>query len=276
MRTQLFKKALYDFLKLYGTIVPILFYTIQCSWAPQINTPIHTSEGGQIALRTSPEFKIRPQHPHIISESLVKQILQGISQHQEQGILQELLIADPKPSPVFSLAQIEFLSPHIVDALSKATSEELITFKSLDSQEGTTVVRGTVALFSPTIFFLTIQNTQNLPGPQKMANSSRNLQKHTKLIFAQEHALLKPEEAQRLMELSPTDIEIAIDYAALKPLKGTEHEDMAEKHYSTTTTTQSETNHPKMNILQEQLLDLQKKVDEQAEEIRRLQQTSPK
>jgi len=264
-------------LKYCGTIVTFLLLLAQCTWTPEVQTPIHNSEKGNVGLQTSSAFKILPQHPLVLSESLIKQILQGVSQIQEQGILQELFFSDPNPSPVFSRTQIEFLTPYLVDAFAKATAEELIIFRSLGNKEGATQVSGTVAVFSPTIFFLTLHNTANYPGnPSKMASSSRNLPKQTSLMFSQKQAMLQPEDAQRLMKISLKDLWIAIDYAALNTVIESEHKVEERRPSAPIAIPQSEKTQPGMNTLQEQLQDLRKKVDDQAEEIRRLQQTAPK
>jgi hypothetical protein len=263
----------YGFLEICGAIATFFLFAVQCTWTPEVKTPIHQSEKGNVTLQTSGDFKIAPQHPQVLSESLIKQILQGISQIQERGILQELFISDPKLSPVFSPSQIEFLTPHLAEAFSKATSEELITFRSLgNDEEGVTQVTGTVAVFSPTIFFLMLQS----PGhSSKMGSSSRNLQKHTTLMFSQNDAMLQPKDVHRFMKISGKNVGIAIDYAVLNQKTGSQDTVIERRPGPSITTSQPEKTSPEMNTLQEQLQDLQKQVEEQAEEIQRLQQTGP-
>jgi hypothetical protein len=263
------------FLKFCGTIITLLL-TVQCSWTPEVETLIHQNEEGNITLQTSGDFKVPPQHPHVFTESLIKQVLQGIIHTQEKGILQELLISNQKPSPLFTPEQIAFLTPHLVDAFSKATSEELITFRVLKYEKGTTQLRGTIALFPPTIFLLAIQPVEEYPGnSSKMGASSRKLQQHTTITFSQEQAVLNPKEAQGFMKMSSHDSWIAINYANLVPLRGNAQE---EPSRSTTPvpSPQSEETQAEKKTLEEQLHDLQKKVDEQAEKIQRLQQATPK
>jgi hypothetical protein len=169
------------------------------------------------------------------------------------------------------------LTPYLVDAFAKATAEELIIFRSLGNKEGATQVSGTVAVFSPTIFFLTLHNTANYRGnPSKMTSSSRKLPKQTTLTFSQKQAMLQPEDAQRLMKIPPKALWIAIDYAALNPVMESEHKAKEKSPSGLIATPQSEKIQPGMTTLQEQLQDLREKVDDQAEEIRRLQQTAPK
>jgi len=214
-----------------------------------------------------------PQHPQVLSESLIKQILQGISQIQERGILQELFISDPKLSPVFSPSQIKFLTPHLAEAFSKATSEELITFRSLgNDEEGVTQVTGAVAVFSPNIFFLILQSPGHL---SKMGSSSQNFQKLTTLMFSQKDAMLEQKDVHQFIKISPKDVGIAIDYAGLNSKRGSQYKVEERKPNPSITTSKPKTTSPEMNSLQEQLKDLQRQVEEQAEEIQRLQQTGP-
>jgi hypothetical protein len=275
LSTAYFKNPQDFFLKFCGMIVTLLL-TVQCTWTPEVETLIHQSEEGNITLQTSSDFQVPPQHPHILPASLIKQILQGITQTQEKGILQELFISDPKPSPVFTPAQVAFLTRHLVDAFSKATSEEIITFRGLKHEEGAIQARGTVALFPPAIFLLTIQSLDEYRGtPSKMASSSRNLQRHTTLRFSQEHAVLNPKEAQRFMKMSSHESWIAINYADLVPLRENTQEERS-RPITPVPSPQSEETQPGKKTLEEQLHELQKKVDEQAEKIQRLQQAPPK
>jgi len=95
-------------------------------------------------------------------------------------------------------------------------------------------------------------------------------------MFSPKQAMLQPENAQRLMKISPKNLWIAIDYAALNPVMESEHKVEERRPSAPIATPQSEKTQPGMNTLQEQLQDLRKKVDDQAEEIRKLQQTDPK
>lgn len=203
-----------------GTIIPILL-SVQCSWTPEITTLIHEGEEGIITLETSSKFKTPPSHPYVIQESFIKKILQGLTYTQETGLLQEIFIAESKPSPAFSSAQINFLTLHLVNALSKATQEELITFRHRGTKPEVTHLNGTVAVFSPGIFIFSIQNLGGFSGNHsKMASSSRNLQRRTTLIFSPKEAVLNPKEAQRFMKMSAEFPWIAINSAALIPDHG--------------------------------------------------------
>jgi hypothetical protein len=264
-----FTTPYYFFLKLCGIIAFFFFITVQCTWTPEVQTPIHTSEEGSVALKTSSNFQTPPRHPQVFSQPLIKQILQGISQSQDHGLLQEIFLSGPKSSPVFSNTQIEFLTPHLVDAFSKATSEELITFQYRGQEEEKVQVSGVVAAFPPTIFFLTLQNPEH---STIKGTSSGNLQKSTTLIFSQKDAMLQRKDVHSFMKTSPKEAWIAIDYAVLNTESQDTHKTKEKEPDSSITTSKPEETLPEVNSLEEQLQELRKKVDAQAEKIQQLQQ----
>ena len=265
----------YAFLKLCGTMATCLLLTIQCSWTPEVETLVHNSQQGHIALQTSGTLHIPPKHPHALSASLIKQILGGISKTEEMGILQELFFSPSAQRPIFSQTQIEFLTPQLVEAFSQATPEELIVFRAVEDEKGGIRVKGTVAIFSPAIFFLTLQNLKSHPGNSaKIPSSSRNLQKKTTLIFSKKDAVLHGKDAERFMTVSPKYSWIAINYAAISPATEKNQEEEQEQTFPRTNR-QSEKSPQEIDSIQEQLQDLRNTVDEQAEEIRRLQEAAP-
>ena len=191
----------FRFLKSCGAIIGVLFLTIQCSWTPEVQTPIHNSQTGIVFLQTSEAFKARPQHPQDLSPTLIKQILKGLSHREEHGLLQELFISNPKITPVFSTGQIEFLTPYLVEAFRKVTSEELIGFQLAEEETNGHNLSGTMSLFSPSTFFFTIQHRGDTSGiPSKASVSTRNLRHQTTLTFSDKHASLSFEEASRFIK----------------------------------------------------------------------------
>ena len=77
------------------------------------------------------------------------------------------------------------------------------------------------------------------------------------------------------MKIFAKDVGIAIDYAVLNQKAGSQDTVIERRPSPSITTSQPGKTSPEMNTLQEQLQDLQKQVEEQAEEIQRLQQTGP-
>ena len=249
---------------------------IQCTWTPEIETVLHQDQNGSIALQTTKSFKISPNHPISLSDSLIQKILVGITKQQEDGMLQHLLSGPSPKLPAFSSSQTQFLAPQLALALSKATSEEIISFTCAANDEKSSVVIGTVAVFHPTTFAITLKYSPEASlGHKKGKNSLGNLHRNITIQFSQESALVKPEETPTLMDIPKGSHGILVNYELLKisPRKDQVHPSSKPgTHLKSQETGQDPS---EIDALNEQLQDLQRKVDEQSKEIRRLQQTSP-
>jgi hypothetical protein len=278
-RTSSLKYRLHSISRQLAIVLAIGMSHIQCSWTPDVETLLYQSEEGTIALQTTKNFKAAPKHPAWISDSLIQEMLGGLTQTQESGLLQEIFSGSPSQLPVFSPSQIRFLSPQLASALSKATPEELVSFICTDTKENSSVVKGTVAVFHPTTLLINLKNYRKSMFDQgKGKNSRGNLQRYTTIHFSQEEALINPKESQPLMEIPANSHWVMINYSLLKS------SNLKEPHILTSTSGEMTNDGVKeqntqatnsLNELNEQLIDLRRKVDEQNEEIKRLQQTEP-
>lgn len=247
---------------------------LQCSWTPEVETVLYDGPHGLISLGTTHAIKITPNHPARIPEFLITNILSGITKSQDVGMLQQLLLTAPPTVPAFSPSQIKFLAPHLSLALSKATKEEIIHFRSPAIDEQSYPVQGTVAVFPQTNLLLTLNNTTEKPLiPSKGSNASRDLQIRHSLGFSRNENLKKVEQAEAFMSIPPTSLAIVIDYQLLEPLNQLHHEPQPSNQRPSIINERRGTTPREMDSLHEQLRDLQKKIDEQSEEIRRLKQT---
>jgi len=256
-------------------VVAIGISHIQCSWTPDVETSLYQSEEGTIALQTTKNFKVAPEHPAWISDSLIQEMLGGITQTQESGLLQQIFSGSSPQLPVFSPSQIRFLGPHLASALSKATPEELVSFICTDTNENSSVVKGTVAVFHPTTILINLKNYRKpVFAHEKGKNSRGNLHRYTTIHFSQEEALINPKESQSFMEIPANSHWVMINYSLLKT-SNLEKQHILSSTSGGTANGVKKHNTLESNSLNEQLLDLQRKVDEQNEEIKRLQQTEP-
>ena len=257
-------------------IVAIGISQIQCSWTPEVETFLYQSEEGTIALQTTKTFKVAPKHPAWIADTLIQEILGGITQTQESGLLQQVFSGSSPQLPVFSPSQIRFLGPHLASALSQATPEELVSFICTDTNANSSVVKGTVAILHPTTIFINLKNYRKpFLDQEKGKNSRGNLHRYTTIHFSQEETLIKPKEIESIIEIPANSHWLMINYSLLKT------SNLDEPHVLNSTASEmtndgvKEQNTPEtnsLNQLNEQLLDLQRKVDKQKEEIKRLQQ----
>jgi hypothetical protein len=255
-------------------VAAIGILNFQCSWTPEIKTVLYDSPVCVIALQTTHALKIAPTHPSSIPDSLFRKILGGITKSQEGGMLQQLLVTAPLTTPAFSPSQIDFLAPHLSKALSKATPDEIVHFRCPARDEGASLVQGNVAIFPPSNLLLTLEkNKRSSRTPSKIENS-RNPQPTTSLIFFQEESFMSEKEIDIFMAIPPTFHGIVINYQNF-----ISHHKNQENQFSPhgTPIIHDPKDGPpiRRESLNDQLRDLQRKVDQQAEEIRRLKQTAP-
>jgi hypothetical protein len=274
LSTNFLQARQYPFLKLCGTIAIFFICTIQCSWTPEIETPLHHSQEGTISLQTTQAFKIPPQHPISISDSSIQEILEGITQTQESGLLEQLLSGPAVKHQIFSPSQVRFLAPQLAQAFSKATPEEVVSFTCAAIDENSSIIKGTVAIFPSSIILITVKNSQNaLVVHKKGKNSSGLLQENVSMEFPNAEAVLPREEAKAFMTPPSNSNWIAMNLAQLG--SSTLHTSQPKPIQSKTPTpSKLEGNYSVENeSVQEQLRELRRNVEEQTKEIKRLEQT---
>ena len=258
-------------------IVAILAtFNLQCAWTPEIETVLHEGPECFISLKTSPTLNMVPKHPVSLPESLIEEILTGMAISQEEGILQQLLLSTHLPVPAFSPSQIDLLAPQMSMAFSQVTPEEIIYFKCPTTAEQSFRVEGTLAVFPPTILLLTLKDFNSSPGiSPKIQNGSPKFHTTTSLTFSHQEAIIRAEEVQAFMTIPSTSKRIAINYQRLASSNQNNKENQLHQHGPSATHDKKTAPPVEMDSLSDQLRDLRKIVDQQAEEIRRLLRNSP-
>jgi hypothetical protein len=141
------------------------------------------------------------------------------------------------------------------------------------------VIKGIVAIFHPTTALIILKNYRKSMFDQAKGKNSRgNLHRYTTIHFSQEEALINPKESQPLMEIPAHSHWLMINYSLLKTSNLKEPHVLTSTSDGVTNDGVKEQNTQEINSLNElndQLLDLRRKVEEQNEEIKRLQQTEP-
>jgi len=269
-----------------------------CSWTPQVETVLFDGPQGFVSLRTLPEGMLRASHPIDIPEAVLARTLRGISTKKKFRLLQNLLTGGSQEKQTFSMNQVKILAPQLAGALSKATPEELVYFRSPTTStgdspfiEGTLLVHGSSLLFS---WSDQHTKTQELPKqgrpPILSAADPADLQSST--------VLFTPKEAQRddaLLAGTGSNVfqqhVVAIDFHRLAglPVQPSEYSGDAGGHaeksseksensmefpqpdvFPTVQTGGNKTNDG-MQELQKQMKDLKKEMKKQQQEIQRLQ-----
>lgn len=252
-------------------IATLTTFNFQCSWTPEVETVFQNGPDCVISLKTSQALKKAPKHPASLSESLIVKILKGMVITKEEGILQQLLLSTHNSVPAFSSSQIDFLAPHVSMAFSQVTPEEIIQFKCPPTDEQFSTIQGTLAVFPPFSLLLTLKDLIPYPTVSpKMQHSSENVQAIS-LTFSNQEAVITNEEVQGFMTIPSTYHRIAINYHNLEPSIPNNKENQLSQSGPQVPPNKKAEPPMTMDSLSSQLRELQKIVDQQAEEIRRLQ-----
>ena len=110
-RTSSLKYRLHSISRQLAIVLAIGMSHIQCSWTPDVETLLYQSEEGTIALQTTKNFKAAPKHPAWISDSLIQEMLGGLTQTQESGLLQEIFSGSPSSTTSLFTLSNSFFKP---------------------------------------------------------------------------------------------------------------------------------------------------------------------
>lgn len=262
---------------LWVSVIILCLTQIQCTWTPEVETPIFSSEQGTVALRTFHDFRKPPSQPTNLPHSLLHELFNGLSYTQETGILQELLnSSSSKPLPVFSKAQIDFLVPYVSLAVAQATEEELIDFSCLPVEASESWIKGSLGVFDSHILLLTIEISKNPLGPHSARSPKQTaFRDMATLGFLKPEATLPPPRIQLMIDLPVHPHWIAIDFSTLLP---SQEQNEATPHTTNQPVKNPESlndEDPRIQKLEKKMDRLLEKIEEQNKEIQRLQEATP-
>ena len=100
-----------------------------CATVPRVNTPLFEGQQGSISLRVFAEPMQRAQHPVTLDPHIIRRVLRGLYVQDTQSLLESALTHANLPIPAFTEEEIDFLIPHIIAGLAKATPEEEVVFR---------------------------------------------------------------------------------------------------------------------------------------------------
>lgn len=105
-----------------------------CATVPRVKTPLFEGQQGTISLRVFAEPMQRAQHPVTLEPQIIRGVLMGLYVQDAQSILESALTTNNPPVQAFTREEINFLVPHLIAGLEKATPEEEIVFQMHSSQ----------------------------------------------------------------------------------------------------------------------------------------------
>ncbi|HBP88635.1 MAG TPA: hypothetical protein DD706_13155 [Nitrospiraceae bacterium] len=187
---------------------------------PGIQTPIHKDETTRVYLEWVPQDSFRATHPEVLSPTVIRRALRGLRVQKQEPAVAELLVGLPEPQRIFSDNDVELLTPHILLALSQATSEEHVVFQRIYPWKyGSRLTSGTLSLHEDLIFLTITHYTQNPGGinvvyvDDRQAPDPTGLGGWTVLFLPKE--VLRADSSPQIWR-HPHEVTLSINYPSLE------------------------------------------------------------
>ena len=177
--------------------------TSGCSFNPRLITLIYEGDKGTVFLKEFHDSTPRASHPVSLESQVVRRILLGVRIHERKTMIESTLTGGAEATPVFTFAEVNFLTPLLVSAFSQATPQEAVHFqvkgevsgKQFDTR-GIMFIKGEELNFSLTEYGLTPQRPSTLSQPTK----SFDRPKRWSVTFTPISAVLNPEEDKQVVD----------------------------------------------------------------------------
>ncbi len=110
---------------LTGTILALS----ACASAPDLDVMIHESKQGAIYLERIPDRSFQASHPITLSADTMARVLRGVVVKDKRGVLANLAASKPEAIRAFRDEDVEYLTPLLVEGLTKAAADQQIGFR---------------------------------------------------------------------------------------------------------------------------------------------------
>ena len=104
-----------------------------CASSPRPVLTIHDSPRGSVYLEPIPDRSFQATHPITLEVGILTRALRGIQVRDDRNTLQALFASRPEALRVFSDEETDFFAPFISSALAKATPDQRIGFRILQT-----------------------------------------------------------------------------------------------------------------------------------------------
>jgi LysM repeat protein len=133
------RRAGLDRLMLSSSAVAAIFACAAMSGCASITGQIYESARGSVYLEEVPDWSFEAAHPISIDPTTMANVLRGVQIEERQSMPPLTSSMELKAVRVFSDDDIEFLTPLLATALSKADPEDLVVFRIAQSASAGTV-----------------------------------------------------------------------------------------------------------------------------------------
>jgi hypothetical protein len=99
-----------------------------CASKPDLDITIHQSERGAVFVERIPDRSFQATHPMTLSSDTMARVLRGVILKDGRGIVGNLASDKPETIRVFGDDDIEYLTPLLVEGLTRAASDQQVGF----------------------------------------------------------------------------------------------------------------------------------------------------
>ena len=193
-----------------------------CTSTPQQRLTIHDSLRGMVYLEKIPDNAVQATHPIALNTDTIARTLRGIYVRENRTTMQGLLTSVISPSTakrVFSDEDVDFLTPLIASAFTKAAADQWIGFRIPSTESPKESISGVLFVYGRSLQF----NLTRLPPAQgaSMVDSPPNRYYSTDASgLTGRDLVFVPKEAQRA-DFKMGDAEtptLVVDYKLLATL----------------------------------------------------------
>ncbi len=246
-------------------LLVVLFMMPGCVGLPKIETAIHESPRGMVALKVIPERQAKTSHPITMDRKTLQTFLRGVYVQEEKALLESLITEDVGLIRVFTEEDIDFLLPYLHKALSQATVEEEIIFELIYNRPGgRTITIGSLFVQDGNLH-LTVNNFQSNPGKASLRMRSSYGQFRPKIWSL----TYRPEAHLAKGSLNPTKKKGLPNTIVLR-LKALE--ESSERDTSSTMDGTSQTTNKNRESIRQEIQQLRESIHNQEQQLKQLEQ----
>lgn len=115
-----------------GPVAVFLFsclIAVGCASSPRPELTVHDSPRGTVYLERIPDTSLQATHPVSLDSGTIARALRGIHVRDDKTALQGLFASKPAQARAFSDEDADFLAPLIATAFTRATSDQRVGFR---------------------------------------------------------------------------------------------------------------------------------------------------
>jgi len=113
----------------FALLTAITLALSACATGSGVDLTIHESERGTVYVERIPDRSFQAAHPITLSADTMARVLRGVILEENRGLLGKMILGKPEAARVFKDEDVQFLSPLLVEGLTRAASDQQVGFR---------------------------------------------------------------------------------------------------------------------------------------------------